>query len=321
MVPVFNKETSVENKDVKQPLVSIALCTFNGTAYLTGLLDSLLEQTYPNTEIIAVDDCSTDQTFQILQAYRNEHPKTVHIHRNTANLGFSKNFEKAISLCTGTYIALCDQDDIWVKNKIEILVNNIGNHTLIYHDSRFIDQDGRDLEKNLSDTTQMYTGKSNYFFLRGNTVSGHAMLFKSSLKRYIFPFDGRFYHDWWIAFVASSVGEIKYLDMPLVYHRRHNRGITSGSGQDKELPMAQVHRSKLLDFNLEWIIYLGQFKYAKNRKELSFIATTLQNFAEGKKGWRFFYFLYKYFPALMSMPKRKNFLSRFNLTRKLYAKS
>src|SRR5690606_8988263 len=166
--------------------------------------NSLLEQTYPNIEIIAVDDCSTDGTIEILALFHNNHPEMLRIYHNNSNLGFTKNFEKAISLCTGEYIAPCDQDDVWAKDKIQLLINNIGNHILIYHDSRFIDRKGQDIGKNMSDTIEkMYAGNQNYFFLIDNTISGHAMLFSQTLKQYMFPFDGRFYHDWWIAFVAA----------------------------------------------------------------------------------------------------------------------
>lgn len=313
-------EPNKGDKNRKQPLVSIALCTFNGANYLAELLNSLLSQTYSPLEIIAVDDCSTDRTFNILKKYETEHPHLFKLHQNSTNLGFTKNFEKAISLCTGEYIAPCDQDDIWVKDKVQLLVNNIDNHDLIYHDSRFIDDHGHDMGEKLSDTINMHQGKSNYFFLTGNAVSGHAMLFKKKLKNYIFPFDERFYHDWWIAFVATSVGEIKYLDIPLVYHRRHNEGITSGSGKDKELPMAHVHKNDFFEFNLEWISYLSEFKHAKNRKDISFIAKTLQDSVNGKKGWRLFFFIHKYLRFFTYIPRKKNFLSRINLSRKLYKK-
>src|SRR5258708_3925751 len=103
-------------------LVSIALCTYNGEAYLKEQLDSLIDQTYPNCEIIIVDDCSKDGTVDILKQYANEYTQ-IKLYINTENLGYTKNFEKAIVLCNGEYIALCDQDDIWDKNKISIMID------------------------------------------------------------------------------------------------------------------------------------------------------------------------------------------------------
>src|ERR1700743_1857825 len=105
-------------------LVSIALCTYNGAAYIEEQLDTLVNQSYPNCEIIVVDDCSKDNTVKILSEYADKYPQ-VRIHINEKNLGYTRNFEKAIRLCKGEYIALCDQDDIWDPQKIEMQVNGI----------------------------------------------------------------------------------------------------------------------------------------------------------------------------------------------------
>src|SRR5476649_2579474 len=94
------------------PLVSIALCTYNGARFLSQQLDTLVNQTYRPIEIIVVDDCSTDDTFAILTEYAGRYPN-FKIYRNDVKLGFTANFEKAVKLCTGDLIALCDQDDLW----------------------------------------------------------------------------------------------------------------------------------------------------------------------------------------------------------------
>src|SRR5690606_33629827 len=111
-------------KIMDSPLISIALCTYNGEKFLAEQLDSIVNQTYKNIEIIAVDDCSTDRTLTILQKYASKDVR-VKVYSNKTNKGYSKNFEYAISLCTGDYIAVSDQDDIWVSDKLELLINKI----------------------------------------------------------------------------------------------------------------------------------------------------------------------------------------------------
>jgi len=101
-------------------LASIAMCTYNGEKYLREQLDSLVAQDYPNLEIVIVDDCSTDSTPQLLEEYAGQHPNFT-IHQNEQNMGFRRNFEKALKLCSGEIISLCDQDDIWFPNKISAL--------------------------------------------------------------------------------------------------------------------------------------------------------------------------------------------------------
>ena len=106
------------------PLVSIAMATYNGEKYLSKQIDSLVNQSYKNIEIVVVDDCSSDDTINILETYEKNFP-FIHIHKQPSNNGVTKTFNNAINLCKGKYIATCDQDDIWELNKIEILVNAI----------------------------------------------------------------------------------------------------------------------------------------------------------------------------------------------------
>ena len=101
---------------MQNKLVSIAMATYNGEKYLKEQLDSIYAQTYKDIEVIVCDDCSSDKTVEILDEYKEKYGLKYYI--NEKNLGFKKNFEKAISLCSGDFIALADQDDIWIENKI-----------------------------------------------------------------------------------------------------------------------------------------------------------------------------------------------------------
>lgn len=201
-------------------LVSIAVCTYNGEQYLRPQLESLVQQHYRNIEIIVADDCSRDGTVAILQEYQARY-SFFRYYQNKTNLGYRKNFESVVSKCTGEYIALCDQDDIWDLDKIRVLVEKIGDAALIYHDSAFINQQGNDMHRKLSDILTLYQGKSPFPFLLFNCVSGHALLFKRSLLPEVLPFDNNIYHDRWIAFVASLNGGIKLIPEALVNYRQH----------------------------------------------------------------------------------------------------
>lgn len=211
---------------MEQPLVSIALCTYNGEKFLREQLDTLVRQTYPNLEIIAVDDCSNDSTVAILKEYELLFP-FLKIYQNKVNLGFVKNFEKAISLCSGDLIALADQDDIWHLEKIEKQVNAIGSHQLIYHDSEFIDVKGALLEKKMSDIFNMYSGNEPETFLFFNCVSGHSLMMKKELAETILPLKSGLFHDRWIAYVAANLGSIGFINECLVKYRQHENSDTN----------------------------------------------------------------------------------------------
>ena len=97
----------------KNELISIAMTSYNGEKYIREQLDSILTQTYGNFELIICDDRSKDSTVEIIKDYCIKDSR-IKLYVNEKNLGFKKNFEKAISLCKGEYIALSDQDDIYV---------------------------------------------------------------------------------------------------------------------------------------------------------------------------------------------------------------
>ena len=103
--------------------ISVALCTFNGEKYIEKQLDSILNQSIKVNEIIVCDDHSVDTTISILDKYSLNYPELFKLHKNENNLRSNKNFEKAISLCTGDYIFLSDQDDLWREDKVEKTLN------------------------------------------------------------------------------------------------------------------------------------------------------------------------------------------------------
>jgi glycosyltransferase involved in cell wall biosynthesis len=211
--------------DLTQPLVSVALCTYNGEKHLKELLNSLILQTYRNIEIVVVDDCSSDTTYQILSDYKDRYTQ-ISLYKNEINLGYSKNFEKTIRRCKGAFIALCDQDDIWDLQKINHLVDNIKSNVLIYHDSQFIDDKGRLINKKLSKLVNFYAGDKPEAFIFFNCISSHAILFKKELIDHIIPFPGSGFHDAWIGYVACNLGPITFLDKALVLYRQHVNSAT-----------------------------------------------------------------------------------------------
>jgi glycosyltransferase involved in cell wall biosynthesis len=102
--------------------ISVALIVYNGSKYIRQQLDSILAQTYKVDEIIICDDASYDNTKEILEEYKNNHPNLFFIHYNNQNIRATKNIEKAIQACTGELILLSDQDDYWEPNKVDTVV-------------------------------------------------------------------------------------------------------------------------------------------------------------------------------------------------------
>lgn len=207
-------------------LVSIALCTYNGEKYLAEQLDSLVGQDYGQLEIVVVDDGSTDGTMTILKRYAEKFP-FFNVVQNEKNLGYIKNFEKAISLCKGDFIALADQDDIWSLHKISIMVAEIKAHLLLYHNSEFITADGLSMGQQMTAIRNFYAGNDSRVFLLENCVSGHAMMFKKELLKFFTDFDTNSFHDWWIVYIACNNGTVGFINDCLVKYRQHTQANTN----------------------------------------------------------------------------------------------
>lgn len=208
-----------------EPLISVALCTYNGERYLREQLDSLLAQSHRNFEIIAVDDGSQDQTPALLQDYARRDTR-LRVVLNPVNVGFRRNFSYAMSLCTGDFIAPCDQDDIWLPDKLRTLLAAMGTHAMVYCDSELIAADGSSLGMRLSERWVMQDILDPAVFVLTNCISGHAMLFRRDLLAGAPPVPEVFFHDWWLAALAASRGGIGCCRQVLVRYRQHDCNVT-----------------------------------------------------------------------------------------------
>jgi glycosyltransferase involved in cell wall biosynthesis len=255
------------------PLISVALATYNGEKFLREQLDSIYAQTCKNIEVIACDDCSSDGTVNILDEYSQKFG--LKCFKNEINLGFVKNFEKAITLCTGDYIALCDQDDVWNPNKLEVLIQSIGDSDLIFADAEIIDENGRIIFNSFKDYISVKHPKENQFarLLYGNYIYGASMFFKSSLKNAILPFPEKLpYHDMWIGLAAAANDKIKFEGSVLNKYRLHGNNNTGISNLSDFKNKLKFHcndedlrdRKRLVYIKL---IELARFKFTKGKCE------------------------------------------------------
>ena len=169
------------------PVVTVVMATYNGALFLSPQMESVVAQSYPNIEIIVVDDCSTDATMQILESFQGKYPH-IKIIRNQQNLGYIKNFEKGCSLASGEYIAVCDQDDVWHADKITKMHAAIGSYPLIYCDSVLCDENLQPIGVNISDrgNCRDYDNPlQQAIFCR---IYGHAILIKRDFLQKVIPF-------------------------------------------------------------------------------------------------------------------------------------
>lgn len=220
--------------------LSVAMCTYNGAQYLREQLESIAAQTRLPDELVVCDDGSTDQTVQEVEQFALRAPFPVRLHSNDRNLGSSKNFEQAIELCRGDIIALSDQDDVWLPEKLrlieqEFLSSNVG---LVFTDGEVVDRDLRPLDWNIWRTIRFNEKEQKLFsagmafdiLLDHNVVTGATMAFRARFKELVLPIpidvmhDGwKMIHDGWIALMVAAVGDLFFIPEPLIKYRQHAR--------------------------------------------------------------------------------------------------
>ncbi|MDP8265843.1 MAG: glycosyltransferase family 2 protein [Candidatus Aceula meridiana] len=203
-------------------MISIALATYNGEKYLREQLDSIYGQTYKDIEVVVCDDCSTDGTMLILKEYENKHGLRVYC--NEKNLGYIKNFEKAVLLCRGEYVALSDQDDMWVPQKLETLMKELGHNLLIFSDLSLVAEDGKEIAKSASRYNRVNLRRAlaiQYMAFR-NYINGCTILFRRELVKKAVPFNPHVPHDYWLAMFALNENRLTYVPDQLVKYRQHS---------------------------------------------------------------------------------------------------
>jgi glycosyltransferase involved in cell wall biosynthesis len=295
-----------------QPLISIALCTYNGAKYLQEQLMSIINQTYKNIEIVVVDDCSTDNTVDLVKSLEKTFPQ-IKLYQNEKNLGFNKNFEKAIELTTGDYIAISDQDDIWELNKLEFLFNHIGDNWLIFSNSVFIDEQNNDLGKTLLQSSFKLGERDFRSLLFYNFVTGHTTLFARTFILYIFPIPSSGYYDWWMGFIALYHKKIAYLNKNLTRHRIHGSSVMN---KEEQAISSDPKGARFLEKtkNLE---ILKNYQNL-NPKDKQLISDLFEGYSKKKKHNIFLIIqMIKNYPDFFPDLKKRNFISRFNFALKM----
>lgn len=201
------------------------MCTYNGEAHLREQLDSIVAQSYTDIEIVIQDDLSVDQTISIIKEYQGKYPDKVRLFQNKKRLGYNRNFYSAYQKATGKLIASADQDDIWETNKIETLVNEIGDDMFIFHNSVLFNQENPDM--GLLHKKNWGLHPHPLSILVNPKAYGHQILFRQEALPLIQSFETyNVSYDSLVYTLCSSIGTVKYIQSVLVHWRRHESATT-----------------------------------------------------------------------------------------------
>ncbi len=210
--------------------ISVAMATCNGEKHLPDQLRSIAEQTHPPDELVVSDDASNDQTLKVVREFADSTPFPVVVMENANRLGVIGNFSNAIRRCTSDWIALSDQDDLWLPNKLATLLAVCDKPAvgLVFSDAALCDQSGAQTGATQWGRLGFGRAARNQFrrdpfdaLLKFNVVTGMSMMMRASLRELVLPIPDGWIHDEWIALLASAMGDVRLIDRPLVHYRQH----------------------------------------------------------------------------------------------------
>jgi hypothetical protein len=235
---------SVQVKDTA-PRASVIIPAFNLARYLPAAVESALAQDPPGgpVEVIVIDDGSTDETPQVLEAYRDR----VRVIRQP-NRGFVATVDRGLGIAAGEYIALLDADDEWPRDRLRRHVEILDRRPLVglvHGDMEMIDSAGHTTHasffqlKGIEPTDGRVLGR----LLSDNFVSGGASTFRASLLPAIHPIaQDAAYPDWWIAACLAAVAEVVHVNATSNRYRSHGGNMGLDAGPEK---VADIYRREL----------------------------------------------------------------------------
>ena len=220
------------DKGTSAPRISVAMCTFNGGRYLEEQLESIALQSRLPSELVVCDDRSSDDTLSILKRFQKNAPFEIKVVQNNQQLGSTRNFDQAIGLTRGDFIALCDQDDRWVTSKLERLSDALIEDPFlggVFSDAELIGGDGRPVGMRLFALHKFTTTRQRSFvscptamLLKHDVITGATLMFRASIRRYCSPIPASWVHDGWLAWMIALHSRWTLIPEPLTDYRIHD---------------------------------------------------------------------------------------------------
>ena len=217
--------------------IDILLPTYNGEAYLIQQIESILQQTYRDFQLIIRDDGSTDNTIMIIEQFQNRDNRVKILNDNKGNLGLQKNIEHLMTMSDAELIFFSDQDDVWLKEKIETFIKfykHIDEPILIHSNCFVTDSNLKVKSKFLDDKTAANQGIYNAYF--NYFVQGASSMINRQLKKTVLPFPDEIYiHDRYIHIMAELLGKRIFIPEATMYYRQHNKNLIGSNSFLKKI--------------------------------------------------------------------------------------
>jgi len=222
-------------------VIDVVLPTYNGAAYLRQQVASIDQQTLRPQRLLIRDDGSTDGTQELLVSLQQDYGTWLELLPANGNLGCTANVNRLLEGTSAPYVALADQDDIWLPHKLDASLallqqlerrRGVETPLLVHSDLELVDREGVSLGKTYLQLQRLDPGRTAPQHLSlTNVVTGCTVLMNRALLQTALPIPPQaLMHDWWLALVAACLGEIALLGEPTVFYRQHGGNVLGAKG-------------------------------------------------------------------------------------------
>lgn len=224
--------------------VDVIMATYNGEKYVSEQIHSVLRNTDCSVYVHVFDDGSTDQTLPLLETLKKDYPGHILVYQNETNLGVTRNFLTGISKVMSQnheaqYFMLCDQDDIWHTDKIRKTLKRMRQMEkrygaerplLVFTDATLVNESLETIHTSFFKSQHLTTSKTGLaHILMENKCIGCTIMINRGFELYLrkTPKEAR-YHDWWLALIAATFGNISYVNCATLLYRQHGNNVVGG---------------------------------------------------------------------------------------------
>ncbi|MBJ8325320.1 glycosyltransferase [Streptococcus pacificus] len=267
--------------------VNIVMATYNGEKFLAEQIESIQKQTFKDWTLLIRDDGSNDQTRTIIQAFVKKDSR-IHLidSEKFDNVGVIKSFYTLVKRESADFYFFSDQDDVWLEDKLEKTLAKAQTFPsdkplLVYTDLSVVNQNLEMMTESMIEKQSHHANTTLLQELTENTVTGGTMLINHTLAKKWTVDDNILMHDWYLALLASAMGNLVYIDRPTQLYRQHDNNVLGARTWTKR--MKKWLKPHLLLEKYWWLItesqkqarHLLQFDLSKQNKEMIIAYTSL----------------------------------------------
>ncbi|HEO4022624.1 TPA: glycosyltransferase family 2 protein [Streptococcus agalactiae] len=219
--------------------VNILMATYNGEKFLAQQIESIQKQTFKEWNLLIRDDGSSDKTCDIIRNFTAKDSRIRFINENEHhNLGVIKSFFMLVNYEVADFYFFSDQDDVWLPEKLSVSLEAAKHKAsdvplLVYTDLKVVNQELNILQDSMIRAQSHHANTTLLPELTENTVTGGTMMINHALAEKWFTPNDILMHDWFLALLAASLGEIIYLDLPTQLYRQHDNNVLGARTMDK----------------------------------------------------------------------------------------